>query len=135
MKVKLLKIRTHSVPDGEYDDIIKHIVSDYSDFEECSNLSALSQFVQEYNLSARDGTYLLIAEETCPISIKSAVQTIIDQITKRKEAHEERMRKEKEEKAAKYAAGAAKRAEKRRVSLEKQLAKLKEQEELIKSKL
>ena len=132
MKAKLLKIKVcnkgYSDREG-YEDIIEHIVTTHSDFEEVEDHSALVRFVKDFNSNPNnpEGDYYLIAYETTPINVKSAIKDIIERENKVKQ---EAWRKEEAKRAelkAKYEAGAAKRAEKKRAKLEKQLAHLQKQ--------
>jgi hypothetical protein len=129
MRIKLLHIKTNSNTiswnyGDDYADIIRHVVTDFSDFEECENLPYVEKFVEEFNRDhIRKGEYYLIAMEHSPISVKDAIQSIID-----KERERERKRLIEEEKRRKRnEENAALKTEKRKQRLEKQLEKVRKE--------
>jgi UV DNA damage repair endonuclease len=126
-KVKLIKIYGKYCHYEEYDSVIRCIVEGQSDFEEVTveELGTLHRFVDEYNQRNYPNNFYIVASES-DVTVREAIKTTLEKEAK---IQEELTRVENERKRIakeKYAAGAAKREEKRRLKLERELKELQE---------
>lgn len=133
MKVKLLKIRTWRSDEqnyyNDYEDVINHIVTDFSDLEEIDykEKSKLDEWVREYNYDRKDGTYYLIYEESVKTSVKAVIKEIVAKEEKAKEAIRIREEKERAEREKTIVQRKKEEEAKKLIAKKKKLEKLKKE--------
>lgn len=134
MKIKLVKVKTLSETiafnyGDDYSDVTRHIVENYSDFEEVTifDLDKIREWVRQYNLQGK-GEYILLVENEI-ITVKSVLDDIIRVENERMEKRKEQDRKDQERREQEKQNRAAKKLEK----LKKQLAKAEKEAGIEKS--
>lgn len=128
MKIKLVKVKTLSETvtyndDDDFLDITRHLVENYSDFEEVDghNLSRIQDWVQEYNrqsFAEFRGEYILLVTDEV-ITVKS----VIDDIIKKENALLKKYRDDEKKKEEKRVIEKQNRAAKKLERLKRQLEK------------
>lgn len=116
MKIKLVKVKTATETvffnyGDDYNDVCRHLVESYSDFEEVDlfQFDKIKNWVQQYNIDSKKrggNEYILIATDEI-ITVKSVIADIIkkeDEMKERWRLEEEKLQKKKEEEKAKRAA-------------------------------
>lgn len=135
MKVKLLKVSANIDSNDDYTDIVRHVVNSQSDYEEISpsNLSLLEKFVRGHNYSYRRGSgggdldYYLIVYGPADLKATEAIEIMV-QIEEEKERKTKKERElVEQQRLTKLNETSATRALKKKLRLEKQLEKIKEE--------
>ena len=126
MKIKLIKVKTLTETvtwnyGDDYSDVRRHLVEDYSDFEEVDipKFSEIEGWVGNYNLNTKkNGEYIIIVIDEI-ITVKSVIDDIIQKskVAEQKRLNDEKVRREKAEEDKKN------RAANKLKKLERQLEK------------
>jgi len=134
MKAKLFKVKTFRYENGGdyYDndksDIIKHLVESHSDFEDVDDTSALERYVKDFNSrNKEEGSYLMIAYQDAPTSIKSAIKEILEVERVAEENRMAEIKRRATERDREIAKAKLEKEEKARERKRKQLEKLKKE--------
>lgn len=128
-KIKLLKVNIEEYHYNEYDDVKKHIVQGFTDFEEVEDkeISILNRFVQDYNQKqTQKGTndYLMIVHYHPPLDIKTTIKELFTKEKAEQDEFEAKQKQAKIEREKRLKETSEQKKLKQKERLEKKLAKL-----------